>query len=133
MVGSSDRNYCSCCRYILRSTTLLFPPSFRILSYFVHACGVRVVLLVHGALGICKSSVCTQNRGPLGPLHSHLVRLSLDCGRRREAPLYICTGTYCCSTRYWYQYRVPGYIRTVGICEIGNNQGPGLIGIRGRK
>ena len=27
----------------------------------------------HGALGICKSSVCTWNRGPLCPLHSHFV------------------------------------------------------------
>ena len=27
--------------------------------YFVHACGVRVVFVDHGALGICKSLVCT--------------------------------------------------------------------------
>ena len=41
--------------------------------YFVHACGVRVVTLDHGPLGICKSSVCTWNRGPLCPLLSRFV------------------------------------------------------------
>ena len=34
-----------------------FPPSFRM--YFVHACSIQVVILEHGALGICKSTVCT--------------------------------------------------------------------------
>ena len=34
--------------------------SFSVLSmYFVHACGVPVVIPEHGALGNCKSSVCT--------------------------------------------------------------------------
>ena len=48
------------------------PPFFYVRIYArVHACGVRVAILEHGALDTCKSSVCTQNRGPLCPLHSH--------------------------------------------------------------
>ena len=31
----------------------------------IHACGVRVVFLEHGVLGICKSSACTYNHGHL--------------------------------------------------------------------
>ena len=32
--------------------------------YVQHACGVRVVFLEHGALGICRSPVCTSNVEP---------------------------------------------------------------------
>ena len=49
--------------------------------YLVHACGVRVVIVEHGALGSCKSSVCTQNRGPLCPLHSFPFSCILPCER----------------------------------------------------
>ena len=44
-----------------RYYTCSFRPFYEYLSgmYFVHACRVRVVFLEHGALGICKSSVCT--------------------------------------------------------------------------
>ena len=58
-------------------------------SIYVHACGVRVVFLEHGALGICKSPVCTQNVGPsttsvIIPIHSSLrPRVA---GGLREAP-----------------------------------------------
>ena len=34
----------------------------RSISYQVHACGVRVDIFQHGALGICKSSVCLHLR-----------------------------------------------------------------------
>ena len=62
--------------------------------YSVHACGVRVVILEHGALAICKSSLCTENRGPLRPLHSRFVLFFLVSERvagggsrpRSEAP-----------------------------------------------
>ena len=33
-----------------------FSPSY---VFRTHACGVRVDILEHGALGICKSPVCT--------------------------------------------------------------------------
>ena len=52
------------------STTL----SLSFLTYFVlHTCGACVVTLEHGALDMCKSSVCTKNRGPLCPLRLHFV------------------------------------------------------------
>ena len=41
------------------------------ISYHVHACGVRVGIFEHGALGICISSVRTYLRPVLCPLHSH--------------------------------------------------------------
>ena len=42
------------------------------------------VILEHGALGICKSSVCTENRGPLCSLQSLFVLLFLVSERRRR-------------------------------------------------
>ena len=41
------------------ATTLTLLSLSVLCMYFVHACGVRVVFLEHGALRICKSSVCT--------------------------------------------------------------------------
>ena len=45
-------------------------------SMYVHACGVQVVFLEHGALGFCKSPVRSQNVGPsttsVIPFHSSL-------------------------------------------------------------
>ena len=63
-------------------------PLFPVPLYFVHACSVRHVFVDHGALGICKSSVCTQNRGPLCPPHSHFVQFLFVRKRsgRRKPP-----------------------------------------------
>ena len=46
----------SCCdaQRVWLHTTLSLRP-----FHFVHACGVPVVFVDHGALGICKSPVCT--------------------------------------------------------------------------
>ena len=61
--------------FIPGATTRMHSFSFVLsLVSFAHACGVQVVFLGHGALGICKSSVRTKNRGPLCPLRSHYVR-----------------------------------------------------------
>ena len=46
------------CR-LLMFLTLLFLSVRYIDMYSVHACDARVVFLEHGALDICKSSVCT--------------------------------------------------------------------------
>ena len=40
-------------------TTLFFFPFVHICMILIHACGVRVVFLEHGALGICKTLACT--------------------------------------------------------------------------
>ena len=63
--------------------TALSPRPF----YFVHACGVRVVSVEHGALGICKSSVCTQTP-PLCPLHSFAFCSILPSERAERSALY---------------------------------------------
>ena len=70
-------------------------------SYSVHACmidarGVRVGFLEHGALGVCKSSVCTYNYVPLSASFIRIVLMcySFPCDRnvaggsrpRSEAP-----------------------------------------------
>ena len=49
--------------------------------YFVHACGVRIVFVDHGALGICKSPVCTLNHVPLCPRHPLSFCSILPCER----------------------------------------------------
>ena len=41
----------------------------------------RVVLGDHGALGICKSLVCTKNRGPLCAIQSFVFCSNLVCER----------------------------------------------------
>lgn len=65
-------------------------PSF---VYFVRACGARVVILEHGALDICMSSVCTENRKPLWPFHSHCVQFFLVSGRSETKRLVCDTST----------------------------------------
>ena len=62
---------------ITYDTTLSLRPFYLVL---VHVCGVRVVFLDHGALGICNSSVCTYNHGPLLS-DSFAFRSILPCGR----------------------------------------------------
>ena len=71
-------------------------------TYFVQAWGAWVVVLEHGALGNCKSSVYTEAHGYLCPLHSHFVLLILcsyvSCERairrpRSEAPCENITGS----------------------------------------
>ena len=49
--------------------------------YFVHTCGARIVFGDHGALGICKSLVCTENRGPLYAIQSFAFCSILLCER----------------------------------------------------
>ena len=49
--------------------------------YFVHTCGVQVSFGDHGALGICKSLVCTANRGPLCAIQSFAFCSILLCER----------------------------------------------------
>ena len=56
------QKYCWWCdaQRVRLYAALSLPPFF-----FVHTCGVRVVLGDHGAPDICKSLVCTENHGPL--------------------------------------------------------------------
>ena len=49
--------------------------------YFVHAFGVLVVFVDQGALGICKSPVCTENHGPLCPFDLFAFCSILPCER----------------------------------------------------
>ena len=46
--------------------------SFSSSFYSVHACGIGVVVVDHGALGIGKSPVCIKKHAPLCPLHSFI-------------------------------------------------------------
>ena len=69
------------------------------LVYSPDACGVRVVFLGHGALGIGKSSVCASNRGPLCLLHCFaffFFLVSERSGRRKPSAerSALCTRMY---------------------------------------
>ena len=76
-------------------TTLFF--LFRTFVWCMHAAS-WVVSLEHGALDIFKSAVCTWNREPVCPFHSHCfcsisVRAGVagGCRPRSEAPCTSCT------------------------------------------
>ena len=64
------------CLYTVTSLRLRLRP-----FYVVHTCGVRVIFGDHGALGICKSLVSTENRGSLCAIQSFALCSILLCER----------------------------------------------------
>ena len=96
-------------RYLGRAQPFLFALSIT----YTHAYyGVRVVFREHGALGVCKSPVCSWSHGPLCPLHSRfvlffLVRASVAARGAKRLFWCIISGTF-----------VPGIMIHDRLCEV---------------